>query len=26
VDLDAFRNEPEFKALVEKHAPRLRGK
>jgi tetratricopeptide (TPR) repeat protein len=26
VDLDVYRNEPEFKALVEKHAPRLRGK
>jgi tetratricopeptide (TPR) repeat protein len=26
VDLDVYRNEPEFKALIEKHAPRLRGK
>jgi hypothetical protein len=26
VDLDVYRNEPEFKALVEKHAARLRGK
>ena len=26
VDLDDYRKEPEFKALVEKHAPRLRGK
>jgi tetratricopeptide (TPR) repeat protein len=25
VDLDAHRNEPEFKALVEKHAARLRN-
>ncbi len=26
VDLDPYRNDPEFKALVEQHARRLRGK